>query len=286
MATTAQTPAAEPQAEPVMLVGALDGGTVQADQTDQTDQTDSPLPLSLPDSTLADPSLLDHRRYWANRAGQSVAELAKAEGVEEAVITASLLRVRNDNERYSSLGAGVEVRKLLFQALPKIRSAIDEALGATRLEGKEVIIFDKETGLAETSKEPIERPDHDIRLRAIDGVRTLLSVVQPRDPAVQITTNTQTNVLNQAALPAGGAQAGLTSPEAVIRSIVAARQHALTDGRPSAEPLTIEATEGGQEEMPRVRKNDLDEDELEEAVDGEEVEDEDNATTDDDEEDT
>lgn len=282
MATTAQTPAAEPQAEPVMLVGALDGGTVQADQTDQTD---SPLPLSLPDSTLADPSLLDHRRYWANRAGQSVAELAKAEGVEEAVITASLLRVRNDNERYSSLGAGVEVRKLLFQALPKIRSAIDEALGATRLEGKEVIIFDKETGLAETSKEPIERPDHDIRLRAIDGVRTLLSVVQPRDPAVQITSNSQTNILNQAPqLAQGPGQAGLTSPEAVIRSIVAARQHALTSGTPPPEPLTIEATtEGGTDSMPHVRKNDLEEDELE-AEPAEFDEDADEADTDDEEE--
>lgn len=239
-----------------------------------------------PEDTLASPTQLDFRRYWANRAGQSVADLAKLEEVSESTISASLQRVRNDNERYSSLGAGVETRKLYMQALPKIQTALDDALIATRLEGKEVIIFDKETGKAKITKEPIERPDHDTRLRAVDSFRTLLSVVQPRDPAVQITTNTQTNVLNQAALPAGAGQAGLTSPEAVIRSIVAARQHALTSGNPTAEPTTIEPTEGA-DAMPRVRKNDLEEDELELLEDSDDELDEDiegDAAADDEEE--
>jgi hypothetical protein len=234
------------------------------DGMDEVVEVDAGPIAAAADPAYSEPSLLDHHRYWANRAGQSVAELATSEKVTEEVVAASLLRVRNDNERYSSLGAGVEVRKLLFQSLPKIRLAIDEALGATRLEGKEVIIFDRETGKAETTKEPVERPDHDTRLRAIDGVRTLLSVVQPKDPAVQIVSNSQTNILNQAALPAGEGHTGLTSPEAVIRMIQNQRTHALTDGRPASlasQPATLEALKEDSP-MPRVRKNDLEEDEL------------------------
>jgi hypothetical protein len=225
---------------------------------------------SLPRS-LAEPSFLDYCRYWANRAGKPVAEIAKEGKVSEEAINVSLQRVLSDNERYSPLSTGIETRRLYIRSLPQIQSAVAEALNATRLEGKEVIIFNRETGKAEITKEPVERPDHDIRLRAIDGVRTLLSVVQPRDPAVQITTNAQTNILNQAALPAGTGQGGLTSPEAVIRQIVSQRQHTLTSGASAGQPLTIESTKEDKEEaMPRVRAGELDEDELVEEVEPDE----------------
>src|SRR5665213_3221401 len=157
-----------------------------------------PDPSPTEDLSLAEPSLQDHRRYWASRAGRSIKEIAKSVGVSEEEVSQSILRVNLDNERYSAARAGVEARKLFFAALPKIGVALDEALTATKLHGKKVVMVDKETGEQVTVEDVIERPDHDIRLRAIDSSRYILSVVQPKDPAVQIVSNSQTNILNQA----------------------------------------------------------------------------------------
>jgi hypothetical protein len=244
-----------------------------------TDQPEDQLKSSLRDflagpsvdSSLDSPTLIDHRRYYASRAGRSVADLAKAAGVGEAEIELSIQKVRIDNERYSAAAAGVEARKLFFAALPKIGRALDEALSATKVHGTKVVTIDEQTGEAVITEETVERPDHDTRLRAIDSSRFILSVVQPRDPAVQIVSNSQTNILNQAAQPAGQLGAGLTSPEAVIREIVAQRQHALTSGnlvvsQPVAEGEVIEARVG--------LGSDLDEDDLE-VEPGEDDEDED-----------
>jgi hypothetical protein len=188
--------------------------------------------------TLDEPTKVDYSRFWANRAGQTVAEIAQREGIDEGEVALSLLKIRNDNERYSAMSVGVEVRRLLLKALPQIQSSIEEALTATRFVGKKVVVIDQE-GNTETTEESVEQPDHETRLMAIDGMRTLLSVVQPRDPAVVVTNNSQTNVLNQAPQP--GEMMGLTSPEAVIRSIQAHRASlALTDGKPEivdAEPI-------------------------------------------------
>lgn len=200
--------------------------------------------LSLADDPLAEPTLVDQRRFWANHAGLSVAEIAQSSGVSEEEVTLSILRVRNDNGRYSATAAGVEARKIFIRALPRISSALDEALVATRLEGKKVVLVDKETGESVTMEETVERPDHEVRLQAIDRARSVFSVVQPRDPAVQIVSNSQTNILHQGGPAQVGAGAGhsmLTSPEAVIRSIVAQRALALTDGKSVViKPTTLE----------------------------------------------
>ena len=219
-----------------------------------------------PDRALPTPT--DHRRYRAHRAGQTDDEIAAADRVTPAAVRASLLRVRIDNARYSSDEAGVAVRKLLFSRLPQIGAVLDEALRATKIEGRKVIVITD--GKAETLDEQIERPDHDTRLRTIDTTRALLAVVQPRDPAVQINSNSQTNILNQGAQAAqlgagaGAGLANLTSPEAVIRAIRAERELRLTDGsggslaspkgperlnRPVGPPVVIDAeVEAGAED--------------------------------------
>jgi len=240
----------------------------------------APPPDSTPaDSSPTEPTLADRHRHWAASAGQSIAEIAKQEGVPESEILLSIQRVRNDNEQYSSAWAGIETRKLYIQTLPKINSAIGEALSATKLHGKKVVMIDKETGDAVTMEETVERPDHDVRLRAIDGVRYLLSVVQPKDPAVQITSNSQTNILNQAPQVAAGAggHAGLTSPEAVIRAIVTARQHSLTSGNPASQPATLEGEpvmDRSTEELPDDDQVPVDDDDNDDEEYDEESEDE------------
>jgi hypothetical protein len=266
MASAAQTP--EPR-QPVE--------SVQPVESDQPDQSD------LPASTLTPPSPDDDRRYCANRAGLSIAQIAKDQQVSEEEVIASINRVRLDNERYSSGAAGVAARRLLFHALPRIQSAVDEALGATKFHGKKVVMVDKETGEQVTMEDVITIPDHDIRLRTIDSVRSFFAVVQPRDPAVQIVSNSQTNILNQGQQPAQLGPGAPTSPEAVIRQIVAARQNMLTAG---TEPATIEAKKEDSP-MPRVRANDLEEEEgelIEETEDEETEDDEDGEDEDDDDE--
>jgi hypothetical protein len=244
-------------------------------------ETSSPVAADscvLLDFVLAEPTILDQRRFWANRAGQSVADLAVSQSVSVEEIERSLLLVRTDNERYSAAATGQAARRLFFNALPKIASALDSALSATKFQGKKVVMIDKATGEKEILEEEVERPDHSVRLQAIDTSRFILAVVQPRDPAVQIVSNSQTNILNQA--PQGGrgeGVAGLTSPEAVIRAIQAERSaRTLTDGKQVGQPTTIEAVKEDVV-MPRVRTGDLEDDELvdDEYEDADEDEDED-----------
>jgi hypothetical protein len=222
--------------------------------------------------SLAPPSLLDDRRYCANRAGRSVAEIAQEQQVSEQEILASINRVRLDNERFSPSAAGVAARRLLFAALPKIQLAVDEALSATKFHGKKVVMIDKETGEAVTMEETVERPDHDIRLRTMSEVRQFFSVVQPRDPAVQIVSNSQTNILNQGAGQQAQAGNGLTSPEAVIRHIQMERQRALTSGSP-VQTVPLTTTLEGEPVMARNRsQEELEADPDEEEEEGDDIE--------------
>lgn len=235
----------------------------------------------------AEPTLLDHRRYWASRAGQSIRQIARQEKITEQEVTDSILLVQTDNERYSASRAGVETRKTFLRELPLIRTALDEALTATRLVGKKVVMIDKESGEEVTVEEPVERADHQVRLQAIDGVRSLLSVVQPKDPAVLINNNSQTNILNQGAGGQPAGQPGLTSPEALLRSIV--QQRALTAGTrtetvparmPTASASAATATVEGELVMARNRPLP---DEEESELEGEEEESEDDSDLEDDE---
>jgi hypothetical protein len=220
------------------------------------------LPLAAP---LPPPTGEDSRRYRRARAGQSLTDIAAAEGVSVESVEQSILRVRVDNDRYSANDTGLAVRRLFERLLPSIECSLDQALAATKTVGKKVISINQATGETSVLDETSEVADHETRLRAVAETRALVSVVQPRDPAVQInsttTTNTQHNTLN-AGLPVPG-QPGLTSPEAIIRTIQAQRvaAGALTagSGGTATTIVTIPATIEG-DSMPRhiLNADDLD----------------------------
>jgi hypothetical protein len=235
---------------------------------------------SSPAAALPPPTGEDSRRYRRARAGQSLREIAASEGVSIESVEQSILRVRVDNDRYSANDTGLAVRRLFERLLPSIECSLDQALAATKMVGRKVLTVDTETGRTTTLDETSEVADHDTRLRAVAETRALVSVVQPRDPAVQITstttTNTQHNTLN-AGLP-GPTTPGLTSPEAIIRTIQAQRvaAGALTArSADSADPPvpTAIATIIEGDVMPRVGRLTADEDD--EIEDGEDAEDED-----------
>lgn len=253
--------------------------------TDRVQPGPLPAPLLAPQSVASEQ---DYRRYWAVGGGQSLAAIAKAESVEESEIEASLLRVRTDIEQFSATSASTLLRKMIFRRLEQVDAAVVEALGATKLEGRKVVLINEETGKVTRLEDTYERPDHDTRLRAMDSVTRMLAVVQPRDPAVQITSNSQTNILNQAPqLPSGapGLGQGLASPEAVIRNVVAMRQLALAaPAAPvqTAPVLNQPATVEGEPAMARNREREVSEpdapdDELDEELDDEFDEDGDEA---------
>ncbi len=217
----------------------------------QTDQTEQPLsdPVAVaPPSPPPTPT--DYRRYWRFRSGISIPDLAAADKVEASTIEASLERVRTECQQFSAEAIGVEVRRLFVTKLPQINETLDESLRATRTEGRRVILIDNETGKVERLEETVVVPDHATRLSAIDHMRAVLSVVQPRDPAVQITNNNSVTANTQHNTLVAGASNGpagaLTSPEAVIRSIVSQRSDRAALPAPSERIPLIPARDGAQ----------------------------------------
>lgn len=217
----------------------------RSEHEDEQSVASSASPVPADPSLLSNrtPSALDFRRYRAHRAGQSVAELATEGKVTEAAVEASLRRVRIDNVRFSPEATGIAVRKLLLNHVREMDQAVSSALKATRLRTRQVIKPDPMTGELQTLEESEEYPDHATRMEAINTTRALVSVVQPKDPAVVVNTNTQTNVLNQGP-QLGPGQAGLTSPEAVIRMIQNKRGLALAAGTEATKVIDAEPLEG------------------------------------------
>lgn len=227
--------------------------------------------------SISPPSPVDNIIYLANRAGKSISQIAHSQRTTTDEIRQAIFRVELDRERNSSQATGVETRKLFLSQLGPISEAISAALRATKMTGKKVVMIDKESGVEVTVEEQVERPDHATRLQAIDTTRFLLAVVQPKDPALVINSNTQTNILNQGVQPGGLGAGGLTSPEAVIRSIVAARQNQLPAASASANAAAAGTVEG---EIVMARAKDTNppdeqEQEIEDAEDAEEDEDSD-----------
>lgn len=238
-------------------------------------------------ASLTLPTETDYLRHRAYKAGVPVPEIAAAENVSEEAVEESILLVRIDNAKFSPDEAGLAVRKLLLQKLPQVSEAISEALTASQRVGKKVQMVDKETGEVVTMEDFQIVPDHAARLRAVDATTKILSVVQPKDPQIQITdnrqVNTQTNILNAAGggAGAGALGPGMNSPEEVIRGIVAQRRQALGDGRVGmiGEGLTA-APVPMSRNIPKADDADEDENEDEDIEDAEYEEDDDDGEAD------
>lgn len=233
-------------------------------------------------ASLSIPTDIDYLRNRAHKAGVPIPEIAAAENVTEEEIEESILLVRIDNAKFSPDEAGLAVRKLLLQKLPQVSEAISEALTASHRVGKKVQLVDKETGETVTMEDFQIVPDHTARLRAVDATTKILSVVQPKDPQIQITdnrqVNTQTNILKGGG--GGGAGAlgpGLNSPEEVIRNIVTQRRQALGDGSADGEGLVAASVPLARNTSQSELEQDADEEDVEDGEyeeDGDETEDE------------
>lgn len=174
------------------------------------------------------PSENDRRRHRALNSGMTVHAIADQEGVKVSTIEESIRKVRSDNQRYSGEETAIQVRKILLEHLPKVGNVLSEGMGATKQLTRQVVVIDSLTGKTVQLQESTREADHDIRLKAVSEFRSLVSVVQPREPFISIDQRSQTNIMSTTTTPV--TPNSLTSPEAVIRAIRAQRGLALADG--------------------------------------------------------
>lgn len=178
-------------------------------------------PYSPPQITSA-----DRHRYNLFRDGVSTAEIATRDRVGVAQVEKSILRCREERQRYSQEAIEVAVRRTVLERLPQSSEAISGALTATRKERIAVIVTDPETNQPVQMENTVDVPDHKTRLSGHSALIELISSIRANVPMVNVDARSQTN--NVLGIPAH--TAGPSSAEAVIREIRAARGLALTDG--------------------------------------------------------
>ena len=190
------------------------------------------MPRRLPSRSSPQITAADRHRYNLFRDGVSLAEIATRDRVAVSQVERSILRCREERQRYSQEAAEVEVRRHVLSLLPDASKAIHGALGATRKERIAVVVTDPETGDSVQMENTVDVPDHKMRLNGNSAMIDLLTAIKANAPMVNVDARSQTN--NVLGLPAH--TSGPSSAEAVIREIRAARGLALTDG------ATVEGT--------------------------------------------
>ena len=190
------------------------------------------------------PTTVDMRRYMDWRAGISALEISARENVRVATIEASIERMRNFAAANTAEMAELSIRAVVRERLPDAAIVIQAAMGATTSEA--VVVGHDEDGNPQL--EYIEKPDHKIRLEAVDKVRALFSASQPKTPLVAVNNSNTVNTQNNAAGMLGtGSSATLIpgmpaqlSSEAIIRQIRAERGLALpSETTPDAPPPVL-----------------------------------------------
>jgi hypothetical protein len=208
---------------------------------------------------LNQPTAADRHRFDLFRAGVSVAEIATRDRVPVTHVEKSILRCREERQRYSQEAVEVAVRQTVLAKLPEASKAISGALQATRKETVSVVIE------GEQMEETVDVPDHHTRLKGNTALIELLTAIKVNAPMVNVDARQQTqNVLG---LPAHTGQP--SSAEAIIREIRAARGLALTDGATAETGNVAAVAEVDTELAEEMEDEDDDEDEESEDEDGE-----------------
>ena len=173
-------------------------------------------------------SQADRHRYNLFRDGVSPAEIATRDRVTVSQVERSVLRCREERQRYSQEAVEVAVRRTVLERLPQSSEAISGALTATRKERIAVVVTDPETGEAIQMENSVDVPDHKTRLSGHSALIELISSIKANVPLSQVNVDNRSQTNNLLGLPAHAS--GPSSAEAVIREIRAARGLALTDG--------------------------------------------------------
>lgn len=198
----------------------------------------------------------DQRRWFDFRAGTSAEELAVRENVKLDTILASLNRMRAHQERNSQASAETAVRELFLERLPQAAGVFIDAMNATTTQTRTEVVheFNEETQRNEwVDKEVTESvPDHQLRLKAVDSLKSLLASIQPKTPMVQVDARSQTNFNN--GLMGGSADPASQQRAISFESIM--RQYRLEKGLSDVKELT----DGGDSAAVEAAEHDMDKD--------------------------
>lgn len=159
------------------------------------------------------PQSPDERRYNAYLAGTSPEELAARENVRLVTIQRSIDAMAARRQRFSEDALQTTMREMAMSQLPAVAQAIKLGL--------EAVIELKQTEVdasGQSSTLYIQKPDHATHWKAIQALESLIEVIQPRTPQVQVNANSSTNI-QQNTLHAVGVNGQPLSSESIIRQI-------------------------------------------------------------------
>ena len=111
-------------------------------------------------------------RFVRNRSGKTIEEIAKEDKVTERTVQESISVVREWQEMRSIETMNFGVSGVVISTLDKASKALNAALDAT----EEHVEFDPNKGKNVT----VEKPDHTIRLEAVEKVTELAKAIQPK----------------------------------------------------------------------------------------------------------
>lgn len=113
------------------------------------------------------------RRYYRNKNGETIQEIAKKDGVQEQTIKDSIRAVELYRIRRSVETMNENVVDVVLETLPNYKKAINDGL--------------KAVSVVEEGNNKRKEPDHNVRMKAASELRSLIQVVQPRTPHVHAT---------------------------------------------------------------------------------------------------
>lgn len=134
-------------------------------------------------------SAIHSGRFFRNKHGESIEEIAAAEGVsvkavKRSIESVNLYRSRNTHEQVNTI-----LSHVVLEVGNQVRQALNEALGAT------FVVKDGD--------KTVHEPDHNTRMKAVGEVRQIAQVVQPKSgPSTNVTVGV--GVTQQTRVASGG----------------------------------------------------------------------------------
>lgn len=145
-------------------------------------------------------------RYYRNKSGESIEDIAKKDGVREKAVKDSLLTVEAYRTRNTVESTNQAMSSVVLNLASRIEGAIAEALEATYE--------------SEKDGKKIEEPDHTTRLKAVSEVREIAKVIQPKSGGPQIGINVGVGISDR---KASGTYVGMEERMRDIRKTIKER---------------------------------------------------------------
>lgn len=114
------------------------------------------------------------RRYFRNKAGETLQEIAQSDGVEEITVKDSIRAVEVHRNRHNAETLNESVVATVLDIMPAVKKSLHSQLTAT-------VVVEDDKGKKK------REPDYQTQKNAVAEVRGLIQTVQPKTPTVHAT---------------------------------------------------------------------------------------------------